>query len=154
AGVSKYKVRREEALRRLAKVEQDMLRLNDSLAIYKQQMDSLEAAVRKAKQHQKLQDDLKKLEIASLVRGFQKAPADWDEGHRQKEEEAGKLNELRQDVAGREKILSDARQRGESLDQTIMDLQKQMAQLESDCAKAEAERLAASEREAELKADQ
>ena len=47
----------ERHMRRLAKVEQDMLRLNDSLAIYKQQMDSLEAAVRKAKQHQKLQDE-------------------------------------------------------------------------------------------------
>src|SRR5580765_2414724 len=67
AGVSKYKVRREEALRKLAKVDQDMLRLNDSLAIYKQQMESLDAAVRKAKQHQKLQDDLKRLEIASLL---------------------------------------------------------------------------------------
>src|ERR1043165_368048 len=81
AGVSKYKVRREEALRRLNKVEQDMLRLNDSLAIYKQQMESLDAAVRKAKQHQKLQEDLKKLEIASLVRGFKKAQADWEEIH-------------------------------------------------------------------------
>jgi len=73
AGVSKYKVRREEALLKLAKVEQDMLRLNDSLAIYKQQMDGLEAAVRKAKQHQKLQEELKKLDIASHLAGYQKA---------------------------------------------------------------------------------
>src|SRR5882672_11191637 len=78
AGVAKYKARREEALRRLSKVEQDMLRLNDSLAIYKQQMDSLETAVRKAKQHQKLQDELKKLEITSLLHGFQKAQAEWE----------------------------------------------------------------------------
>src|ERR1041385_3215180 len=73
AGVSKYKVRREEALRKLAKVEQDMLRLNDSLAIYKQQMDGLEASVRKAKQHQKLQEELKKLEIAGLLQSHQNA---------------------------------------------------------------------------------
>src|SRR6476620_7029603 len=71
AGVSKYKVRREEALRRLAKVEQDMLRLNDSLAIYKQQMDSLDAAVRKAKQHQKYQEELRTLEIATFLHQIQ-----------------------------------------------------------------------------------
>src|ERR1019366_9644050 len=65
AGVSKYKVRREEALRRLAKVDQDMLRLNDSLAIYKQQMDALDAAVRKARQHQKMQEELRTQEIAT-----------------------------------------------------------------------------------------
>src|SRR5207302_9473161 len=88
AGVSKYKVRREEALRRLAKVEQDMLRLNDSLAIYKQQMDGLEAAVRKAKQHQKLQAELRKLEIASLLKGYEKAQTDWTEVHAKQEEEA------------------------------------------------------------------
>src|SRR6266568_4287874 len=81
AGVSKYKVRREEALRKLAKVDQDMLRLNDSLAIYKQQMDNLDAAVRKAKQHHKLQEELKKLEIAGLVHGHLKSQADWEAIH-------------------------------------------------------------------------
>src|ERR1700694_4917661 len=71
AGVSKYKARREEALRKLAKVEQDMLRLNDSLAIYKQQIDSVRSACRKARSHQKLQEELRNLEIASLVSGYQ-----------------------------------------------------------------------------------
>ena len=93
-------MRREEALRKLAKVEQDMLRLNDSLAIYKQQMDALESAVRKARQHQKLQDDLKRLEIASLLHGFRKrrpignhpSPAG---------SEAQRLTELREDVSTR-----------------------------------------------------
>src|SRR5437762_13294395 len=94
AGVSKYKVRREEALRKLAKVEQDMLRLNDSLAIYKQQMDGLEAAVRKAKQHQKLQEELKKLDIASLVDGFQKAQAAWEQVHLKQEEAVRRLHDL------------------------------------------------------------
>src|SRR5476649_1392619 len=71
AGVAKYQVRREEALRKLTKVEQDMLRLNDSLAIYKQQMDGLEAAVRKAKQHQRLQEELKNLEISTYLHQHQ-----------------------------------------------------------------------------------
>src|SRR5580698_7653269 len=87
AGVSKYKVRREEALRKLAKVEQDMLRLNDSLAIYKQQMDSLESAVRKAKTHQKLQEELRHLEIASLLAGYQKAQVAWEQIEARRAEE-------------------------------------------------------------------
>src|SRR5580698_573826 len=87
AGVSKYKARREEALRKLNKVEQDMLRLNDSLAIYKQQMDSLEAAVRKAKTHQKLQEELRHLEIASLLAGYQKAQVAWEQIEARRAEE-------------------------------------------------------------------
>ncbi len=154
AGVSKYKVRREEALRKLAKVEQDMLRLNDSLAIYKQQMDSLEAAVRKAKQHQKLQEELKKLEIASLLHGFEKAQADWEQIHVKQEEEAHRLAELRDDVTAREKRLAEARGQAETFEQDVIDLQRQISQYESDWAKAEAERVSAQEREAELKASQ
>jgi chromosome segregation protein len=152
AGVSKYKVRREEALRKLAKVEQDMLRLNDSLAIYKQQMDALETAVRKARQHQKLQDDLKKLEIASLVHGYRKAQTDWDQIHLRQEEEARRLGELREDVAVREKTLAEARLGSESLEEGVIDLQRKIVQYESDWAKAEAERIGAQEREMELKA--
>jgi chromosome segregation protein len=151
AGVSKYKVRREEALRKLAKVEQDMLRLNDSLAIYKQQIDSLETAVRKARQHQKLQDELKKLEIASLVHGYQKAQTDWEQIHVRQEEEARHLTELRENVGAREKAIAEARLGAESLEEGVIDLQRQIAQFESDWAKAEAERSGAQERETELK---
>ena len=154
AGVSKYKARREEALRKLSKVEQDMLRLNDSLAIYKQQMDSLEAAVRKAKQHQKLQDDLKRLDISSLLHSFQKAQADWEQIHLKQEAEALRLTELREDVSSREKALSEARGQSEMFEQDVIDLQKQISQHESDYSRAEAERHAAQERETELRAAQ
>src|SRR5208282_4088311 len=91
AGVSKYKVRREETLRKLNKVEQDMLRLNDSLAIYKQQIDSLDAAVRKAKQHQKLQEELRTLEIAMLLHQHQDFQNQWTTLHERQETNTRRL---------------------------------------------------------------
>src|SRR5207247_3516782 len=48
AGISRYKARREETLRKLEKVEIDINRLNDLIAMVKEQMHSLEAAARKA----------------------------------------------------------------------------------------------------------
>src|SRR5882672_781302 len=154
AGVSKYKVRREEALRKLAKVEQDMLRLNDSLGIYKQQMDGLEAAVSKAKQHQKLRDELKKLEIATLLQGYQKAQAEWDQVHLKQEEEARQFAELRESVSAKEKGLAEAREKSERFEQEVIDLQRRLSQFESDWTKAETERASAQERETELKTAQ
>lgn len=154
AGVSKYKARREEALRRLAKVEQDMLRLNDSLAIYKQQMDSLDAAVRKARQHQKLQDELKNLEISGLLHGYLKAKADWESERLTCVAEETRLTELRNDLAQREAVLLEARTHFEASEQDVLDLQKQTAACESDVAKTEAERNAAQEREVELHSSQ
>lgn len=151
AGVSKYKVRREEALRRLQKVEQDMLRLNDSLAIYKQQMDSLDAAVRKARQHQKLQEELRTLEISTTLQRFKEVQAAWEETHAQQEQESERLAQLKQELAKQEASLAEKRAESEDLEQQVLSFQKQAAQCESEWAKTEAERQAAVEREGELK---
>ena len=151
AGVAKYKARREEALRRLAKVDQDMLRLNDSLAIYKQQMDTLDAAVRKAKQHQKLQDEVRVLEIATLVHGHQKAKADWEQANTRFQTLDQQAAGFRDELAQKETTLSDARASWEAMEQTLLDLQRQVSQLESDFAKADTERRTAQERETEIR---
>lgn len=67
AGVAKYKVRREETLRRLDKIETDMGRLSDALVIHKQQITALDIAAKKAKQYKKYQQDLAKYEVAALA---------------------------------------------------------------------------------------
>lgn len=67
AGISKYKSRREEALRKLDKVELDLNRLNDLISVVKEQMDALEAAARKAKLFQKMKEELKNLEITDAL---------------------------------------------------------------------------------------
>lgn len=83
AGVSKYKVRKEETIRRLEKVDLDMLRINDSLALYREQIRALDSAVRKTKQYKKTQEELKTWEIVSLVREFKSLETDVD--HLQKQ---------------------------------------------------------------------
>ncbi|MDR0823391.1 MAG: AAA family ATPase, partial [Endomicrobium sp.] len=67
AGVAKYKSRREETIKRLEKVEQDMKRLGDALNIHKEQIHALDLAAKKAKQYQKFKEDLKQYETADLV---------------------------------------------------------------------------------------
>ncbi|MDR1418050.1 MAG: chromosome segregation protein SMC [Endomicrobium sp.] len=67
AGVSKYKVRREETLRKLEKVDADMSRISDALAIHKQQITALDVAAKKTKQYKQYQEELAKYEVASLV---------------------------------------------------------------------------------------
>ncbi|MBN1384151.1 MAG: AAA family ATPase [Elusimicrobia bacterium] len=70
AGVSKYKVKREEALRKLERVGQDMLRLNDILSELESQKSKLDSQARKAKQYQKYLNELKTYEINSLVKKY------------------------------------------------------------------------------------
>jgi len=67
AGVAKYKVRREETLRKLEKIDADIYRLSDVLAIHKQQITDLASAAKKAKQYKEYKEDLAKYEISYLV---------------------------------------------------------------------------------------
>lgn len=67
AGIAKYKVRREEALRKLERVKLDMARVEDILTYLKEQMTSLEQAVKKAKNYQKYKEELQMLECANAV---------------------------------------------------------------------------------------
>ncbi|MCX7911054.1 MAG: AAA family ATPase [Endomicrobia bacterium] len=68
AGIAKYKVKREEALRKLERVKLDMARVEDILVYLKEQMASLEQAVRKAKNYQKYKEELQMLECAYAVK--------------------------------------------------------------------------------------
>lgn len=67
AGIAKYKLKREETLRKLERVKLDMARVEDILAYLKEQMSSLEQAVKKAKSYNKYKQELQMLECAYAI---------------------------------------------------------------------------------------
>ncbi len=67
AGVSKYRARREEALRKLEKVEIDLSRLADIVAVTQDQIRKLENAVNKAKTYQRIREELKVMEVSDWL---------------------------------------------------------------------------------------
>jgi len=67
AGVSKYKAKRDEALKKLEKVDIDITRLNDSLALIEEQIKKLDSEARKARLHQKYKQELETAEVAMLL---------------------------------------------------------------------------------------
>ncbi|MEW6040394.1 MAG: AAA family ATPase, partial [Elusimicrobiota bacterium] len=72
AGVAKYKVRREETLRKLERVREDTNRVNDIMSVIKEQTSALESAVRKARLYQKYVEELKTLQTADLVKKIER----------------------------------------------------------------------------------
>lgn len=64
AGVSKYKAKREEAVRKLERVDMDIARLSDTLALIAEQIKKLDSEARKARLYQKYREELKESEIA------------------------------------------------------------------------------------------
>jgi len=63
AGITKYKVQKKEALRRLDETEQNLLRVNDIIAEVKRQIGSLERQATRARRYKEIFEELKQKEI-------------------------------------------------------------------------------------------
>lgn len=67
AGISKYKARRKEALRKLERVDQNLLRLNDILAEVEKRLRSIKYQAGKARSYQGYTERLKELRSLHLM---------------------------------------------------------------------------------------
>ncbi|WP_432634639.1 chromosome segregation protein SMC [Candidatus Avelusimicrobium sp.] len=67
AGVSKYKAKREECIKRLERVDLDLARLADTVALIAEQIKKLDSEAKKARLYQKYREELKESEIAISV---------------------------------------------------------------------------------------
>ena len=67
AGVAKYNAKREEALRKLDRVDMDLGRLQDSVALIEEQVKKLDSDARKAKLYQKYKEELAAMEATHII---------------------------------------------------------------------------------------
>src|ERR1041385_6381359 len=70
AGVTKYKVRRKAAYRKLESVQQDLTRVNDIVKEVEKTVNSLERQAKKAEQYNDVSKRLKSLEVDLLEREY------------------------------------------------------------------------------------
>ncbi|HAH05611.1 MAG TPA: chromosome segregation protein SMC [Elusimicrobia bacterium] len=67
AGVSKYKAKREEALRKLDKVQYDLERLGDQIRLSEERIKKLDADARKARLYQKYKQELVEAQVGQIL---------------------------------------------------------------------------------------
>ncbi|MEK7388287.1 MAG: chromosome segregation protein SMC [Elusimicrobiota bacterium] len=67
AGVAKYNAKREEALRKLDRVDMDLGRLQDSVVLIEEQVKKLDSDARKAKLYAKYKEELAAMEAAHII---------------------------------------------------------------------------------------
>lgn len=75
AGVSKYKAKREECIKRLERVDMDLARLSDTVALIEEQIKKLDSEAKKARLYQKYREELKESEIAISLCSIAEADA-------------------------------------------------------------------------------
>jgi len=86
AGVTKYKVRRKMAERKMEHTQQNLLRLQDILGELKRNLGSLERAARKAEKFRRLRTQLRKLESQEWAHRFLELKAVHSHAQLQKQE--------------------------------------------------------------------
>ncbi len=70
AGISKYKAKRKETLRRLERVEQNLLRVSDITSELEKQLGSIRRQASKARRYKEMADKLKQLRIALALNNY------------------------------------------------------------------------------------
>ncbi|MCG3203405.1 MAG: Chromosome partition protein Smc [Elusimicrobia bacterium] len=122
AGVSKYRARREEALRKLDKVEIDLSRLADIIAVTTDQIRKLENAVNKAKTYQRVREELKVMEVNDWL--FQLSNSD------------NELSEMARELDIHQKKYEELNTQIHQLDTQISESRLQLTQSEEELLKA------------------
>ena len=102
AGVSKYKAKREEASRKLEKVDADLNRLADSMVLLDEQIKKLDKEAAKARLQQKYKDELTGAEIAVLLKDSDNFAARAAEAQARLEPVRKELEEIATSVTGLE----------------------------------------------------
>ena len=150
AGVAKYKARREEALRRLERTQLDLDRLADVIVLTKEQMDKIEAAVRKARNFQKAQDSLKALEIAHALYESKQLEEQMAAMRQAMTVMENDLHAKTTATAQKEAELTDLRWKETQMSERLVESNRTLSEIDGAISLAEQRQTTARERQAEI----
>lgn len=108
SGIVKYKVRKDEAERKLLSTEQNLIRISDILSELSEQVGPLEEQAQKAKEYHKYYDDWKNLDVALIIHSIDFTNAFLATSDTQ-------LADLNKDITEQEDEIVDLRDRNRSL---------------------------------------
>jgi chromosome segregation protein len=137
AGVSRFKLKRQEAARRLERIEQNLLRLSDIVDELESRLKSVRSQAGKARKYKELADRLKHLRIQAGLADWRRLGASLTEQNKQTEGLRTAVAGAREHVAAHEAEL-------QRVEQAVDDLQRESQEANSQAASVR-ERIAQSE---------
>ncbi|MFA6412973.1 MAG: chromosome segregation protein SMC [Syntrophales bacterium] len=109
AGISKYKTRKESALRKLEATKQNILRLNDILREVKSQLNAVSRQAKRAEQYKDLKTAIREDEIAAALYAYIELGEKHTSLAQQQEAWERQENELKASLASCETLLAAAK---------------------------------------------
>ena len=144
-GSQKFRYRKEEAARKLAATEENLVRIRDLYTELAHQAEPLAEQAEKAKQYMELRDELRTWEVSLWLDGLTKLRADTEKNQQDTADCAAQLNKARTEqdrlYAQSEQLtkeLRDADAAADDLRQQMHTTEQNRAELSSRCAVLEA----------------
>jgi chromosome segregation protein len=152
AGISKYKVRKKEAQRRLERVNQNLLRVQDIVDEVEKRLRSVKLAAGKARNYQQYVQQLRELRSRYALAEFHRLRTTQTELDRETTELSDQTTRLRTELSDNDARSSDANVRIVELDREISRAESELLSAAAQVSAAE-ERIAAAKRRIEDQTD-
>ncbi|MCR9197564.1 MAG: AAA family ATPase [Planctomycetaceae bacterium] len=131
AGISRFKQRRNEAERRLDRVEQNLLRLTDIVQEVESQVSSIRGQAKKATRYRDLSTQLERFWVGMVADDFRRQSLLRVELQQQKEEASATLSAMRERQELAESQLAEADRALAAVDDELREVERSRAELRS-----------------------
>ena len=139
AGVSKYKYKKEEAIRKLAKVDENLVRITDISTELEGQIVPLERQSEKARKYLGLYGDMKQLDINLSVISLDKNKEDSDAADKLYKDVENQLSDVRSRETENEKFMNDLYEASHKADEEKNAATERLTENESNIAASKSE---------------
>ena len=139
AGVSKYKYKKEEAIRKLAKVDENLVRISDISAELEGQIGPLERQSEKARKYLALYGDMKQLDINLSVISLDKNKSDQDETEQLYKDVEGQLRDVESRATENERFMNSLYEESRKADEEKNTTNERLTENESNIAASKSE---------------
>lgn len=132
AGITRFKMQKREALRRLEQTEQNLLRLNDLIQEVQRRLNSLQRQASKARRYRRFTDRLKIFETVTALR-------QWEKFQEQFKQQEARLEEARREWEAVKEALGQREQQWQECRSQYQRLQNQIKELDKTILKKQGE---------------
>ncbi|MCP4788594.1 MAG: AAA family ATPase [Fuerstiella sp.] len=153
AGISRFKQRRNEAERRLERVEQNLLRLTDIVDEVESQVNAVRNQAKRTMRLREVSTELEKLWVGMVADDFRRQSMVRENLTKTKEEASTHLTEVRERQQRAERELADADQALAVVDDELREVERSRAELRSRIASLETTLRHHAGRESELQSE-
>ena len=153
AGISRFKQRRNEAERRLDRVEQNLLRLTDIVEEVESQVNAVRSRAKRALQLREVSTELEQLWVGMVADDYRRQFMLRESLTRQKQEASAHLEDMHERQKRAEQELADADQALAAVNDELQEVERSRAELRSRIASLETTLRHHAGRESELQSE-